>query len=68
METIATFSSPVEAHLLRMRLEEAGFSAFVLDDSVIQLNPFYSNANGGVRVQVNGEDAVAVREYLATEP
>lgn len=52
MKTIATFSKPEEAHLLRMRLEDRGVPAYVIDENLIQADWFYSNAIGGVRVQV----------------
>ena len=67
MTTVARFAKPEDAHLIRMRLGEAGIDAFVLDENLIQIDPFYSNALGGVRVQVADEDAAAAREFLATD-
>lgn len=68
MKTIATFSKPEEAHLLRMRLEDVGLRAFVCDEHMVQLDWFYSNAIGGVRVQVFPEDESAAEEFLAADP
>jgi len=65
--TIATFTKPEDAHLLRMRLEASGVQAFVQDENLIQLDALYSNAIGGVRVQVADDDVSAVREFLAED-
>lgn len=67
MKTIATFYRPEEAHLLRMRLEAAGIEAFVQDEHMVQMDVFYSNVIGGVRVQVADEDLADAREYLVAD-
>ena len=67
MRTIATFSKPEEAHLFRTRLEAAEIPAFVLDENFVQLYWLYSNAIGGVRVQVAEEDVQEAREFLAAD-
>lgn len=67
MKTIATFSKPEEAHLFRMRLEAAGIPAFVQDEYMVQMDWLYSNAIGGVRVQIADEDVPAAREFLEAD-
>ena len=67
MKTIATFSKPEEAHLLRTRLEAAEIPAFVQDEHFVQMDWFYSNAIGGVRVQVEDDDLADAREFLAAD-
>jgi hypothetical protein len=67
MTTIASFTKPEDAHLLRMRLEAYGVSAYVQDESFVNLDMLYSNAIGGVRVQVADEDVPAATELLATD-
>ena len=67
MKTIATFSKPEEAHLFRTRLEAAGIPAFVQDEHLIQMDWLYSNAIGGVRVQIADEDLDAAREFLSAD-
>ena len=64
METIATFSKPEDAHLLRMRLEAAGIEACLQDENVVQLG-YFSNMMGGVQVQVSEDDVAAAQEFLA---
>jgi hypothetical protein len=59
MTTIATFTSPEDAHLFRMFLESRGIEGFVLDEYFVQLFWCYSNAIGGVRVVVDESDAEA---------
>jgi hypothetical protein len=65
--TVATFSKPEEAHLLRTRLEAAGIPAFVQDEHIVQMDWLYSNAIGGVRVQIADEDVPAAQEFLTTD-
>ena len=67
MKTIATFSKPEEAHLFRTRLEAAGIPAFVQDEHFVQMDWLYSNAIGGVRVQIADDDLSAAREFLAAD-
>lgn len=67
MITIATFGKPEEAHLLRMRLEDAGIAAYLRDENTIQWE-WGSQAFGGVRVDVADEDEEAAKAVLAEEP
>jgi hypothetical protein len=55
--TIATYIGAWEAHLARAKLESEGIFAVVLDDQIASINWFYSNAVGGVRLQVSETDA-----------
>lgn len=64
MITVGTFSKPEEAHLLRMRLEAGGVRAFIQDENLIQLHWLYSNAIGGVRVQIAEADREQAIEIL----
>ena len=69
MITIATFSKPEDAHLLRMRLESRGIPAYLRDENIIQIEGWWaSNAFGGVRLDVADEDFDAAKAILAEEP
>ena len=68
MITVATFSKPEEAHLLRLRLGAGGIDAYVQDENTVQMNWLYSNAIGGVRVQIDETDLEAAREIVALPP
>jgi hypothetical protein len=64
MTTIATFTTPEDAHLFRMWLESQGIEAFVFDEYFVQLFWYYSNTIGGVRIEVDDADAeVAFSAY-----
>ncbi len=67
MTTIACFTKPEDAHLLRMRLEATGIEAFIQDENLIQIDMLLSDAVGGVRVQVADEDVESVREFLKAD-
>ena len=53
--------------MFRTRLEAAGIRAFVQDEHLVQMNWLYSNAVGGVRVQIADEDVDPAREFLAAD-
>ena len=55
--TIRTNSTPLDAHLARVRLEGDGIRAFIQDEYLILLDWYYSNAIGGVKVQVPEPEA-----------
>jgi hypothetical protein len=50
--TIARFLIPLDAHILRGRLEAEGIPAIVADGNLTQTNSLLSVAVGGARVQV----------------
>ncbi len=54
--------------MLRMRLEAGGVPAFIQDENLVQLHWLYSNAIGGVRVQIAEEDREQALAILAEEP
>ena len=64
MLTIARFSKAEDAHLFRHRLEAGGVAAYLQDENTVQMDWLYSNAIGGVRVQISEEDVEEARELL----
>ncbi len=68
MITVASFSKPEEAHMLRLRLEAGGIRAHVFDENMVQMDWMYSNAIGGVRVQIAEEDAEHAKAILEEAP
>jgi hypothetical protein len=60
MTTIASFNKAEDAHLLRMRLEAAGIPAYLRDETMSQVWGVSLNI-GGVKVEVDDEDADAAR-------
>ena len=68
MITIATFPTPEDAHLFRAFLESRGIAGFLLNENITQLFWIYSNAVGGVRIEVADDDeeeaAALYHEYI----
>jgi hypothetical protein len=62
--TLETLTSPAHAQLLRMALEEAGITAWVVDES---LGSMYGVGIGS-RLQIRAKDEAAAREVLASTP
>jgi hypothetical protein len=50
--TIISFTYPHEAHLAKAKLESEGIEVQIKDEYTVQMNNFYSNALGGVKIQV----------------
>ncbi len=65
--TVQTFFSPAEAHLVKARLEVAGFVAVVTGETAALTLEGYTQAAGGIRVQVPEGEAAEAIEFLAAE-
>jgi len=52
------------AHILRARLEAEGLLASIADEHLVSMDWFYSNAIGGVRVQVPACELPRAQEIL----
>jgi len=50
--TVLTLTYPHEVAIIRGRLESEGIACFVQDELTIHANPLYSNAIGGIKLQV----------------
>ena len=62
--TLRTFQYPLEITLLKSMLEDSGIPVFVKDEFTILMNPLYSNAIGGIKLQVLEEDLQKAIEVL----
>jgi len=67
MVTVAVFGSPFEAGMARSELEAFGIPVFVADEFTIGANHFYSNALGGVKVNVPASCAEEARQILSVQ-
>jgi hypothetical protein len=56
LKTIITFTFPQDANLAKGFLESEGLETYIKDELTAQVNNFYSNAIGGVKLQVNEND------------
>jgi hypothetical protein len=54
--TVASFNYAHQAELLKGRIESEGITCNLKDELTATANPFYSNAIGGVKVQVRQDD------------
>ena len=65
--TVATFMFPTEAYSLMARLEEEGIECFLGDENIVAVQPFLSNAVGGVKVnikEIDSEKALLIFKQL----
>jgi hypothetical protein len=62
--TILTSTYPNELAVIRGRIEAEGIECFLQDELTVQVNPFYSNAIGGVKLQVKESDLKEATEIL----
>ncbi len=62
--TVKTFTYPIELAVVRGRLESEGVECFIQDEMMAQVNPFYSNAIGGIKLQVKRSDIEKAIEIL----
>jgi membrane protease subunit (stomatin/prohibitin family) len=62
--TIGTYSTPYEANLVKGELEAFDVDAFLADDNTVSMNWLWSNALGGVKVQVAASEGEEARRIL----
>jgi DNA-directed RNA polymerase subunit RPC12/RpoP len=62
--TVLTATYGYEIAVIRGRLESEDITCFVKDEMTVQVNPFYSNAIGGVKLQVRESDLNRATEIL----
>ena len=61
---IATYSKLEDAHLAVSKLGGSGIAAFVRDEHTVNMQWLYSNAIGGVKIEVAEADFKRAREVL----
>jgi predicted RNA-binding Zn-ribbon protein involved in translation (DUF1610 family) len=64
--TVASFRQPYEAHLAAARLRDAEIPCYVADEQMATMNPFYSQATGGVKVRVPADRVEEARAIIAS--
>ncbi len=65
--TVSTYSFPYEAQIAWAKLDAENIPAFIADEHTINMQWLYSNALGGVRIQVPEEYADVARDILAED-
>lgn len=64
--TIATYDRSSLANLAKSTLESEGIQCCLQDDNIVAMNWLWSNAVGGIKLQVNARDEVVARRLLET--
>ncbi|MEM1055761.1 MAG: DUF2007 domain-containing protein [Bacteroidota bacterium] len=63
--TLATYTTPFEAEIVKGRLEAEGFTVVLGDTEVVTNNWMYSQAIGGVKLRVPEAEVEEARRVLA---
>ncbi len=63
--TIRQYRDLAEAMIAKSALDSTGIPAFLRDENTIRMDWFWSNAVGGIRLQVKPEDVEAAEELLS---
>ena len=62
---IATYQYSSEAIIFKGKLESEGIEVFIRDNNIVDTNPLYSNAVGGVKLFVKSEDFFEANRILS---
>lgn len=61
----STYYNPIEANIIKSRLEDSGIPCFLTDENVATINPLYNQAIGGVKLNVFERDVDRINSLLA---
>lgn len=62
--TIRTYDNYVQAHVTKCRLEEEGISVYLKDEQTVTMYWIWSQALGGIKLQVLEKDVAAAESIL----
>ena len=62
--TVISFTLPHDAHFAKAKLQSEGVEVFIKDEMTAQVHNFYSNAIGGVKLQVRESDVAIAHQIL----
>ena len=63
----ASYYNPIEANIIKARLDDGGFSCFLADENISTINPLYNQAVGGVRLIVFERDVEEIKAFLGED-
>ncbi len=63
-KTIAIFQYPAEYAVLQLLLDQEEIRYFFQNETMIGVFPFYSNALGGIRLQVHINDITQAKQIM----
>jgi DNA-directed RNA polymerase subunit RPC12/RpoP len=59
-----TFYNPIEANIVKARLEDADIPCFLTDENIATIQPLYNQAIGGVKLNVFEKDVERINALL----
>ena len=62
--TAAVFNYPHEITILKHLLQEEGLQYYFENETIADLMPMYSYANGGIKLKVHPNDLATVKEII----
>ena len=65
--TFRTFYNPMEAEIIRTKLEANDIPSFIVDESLGILYPVYNQGGGGIKLKVFAKDVEKCEEILSDE-
>lgn len=65
-KTIAIFQYPAEYAVLQLLFDQEEIRYIFLNETMISVFPFYSNAIGGIRLQVHIDDIAEAKEIIGS--
>ncbi|MBK5213246.1 MAG: DUF2007 domain-containing protein [Flavobacteriaceae bacterium] len=63
-KTIAIFQYPAEYAVLQLLFDQEEIRYVFMNETMISVFPFYSNAIGGIRLQVHEDDIAQAEEII----
>ena len=63
----STYYNPMEANIIKAKLEDSRFACYLADENFATLNPLYNQAIGGVKLIVFERDIEAINALLAED-
>ena len=63
-KTIAIFTYPSDYAVLKHLLQQRNIRFVFLNETMISVLPFHSNAIGGIRLNVHKEDVIIAKEII----
>ncbi|MES2650294.1 MAG: DUF2007 domain-containing protein [Bacteroidota bacterium] len=61
----SAYYNPIEANIIKTRLEASGIPCFLTDENVATINPLYNQAIGGVKLNVFERDVERINALIA---
>lgn len=59
-----TFYNPIEANIIKAKLEDADIACFLTDENIATIQPLFNQAVGGVKLNVFEKDVLTIDTLL----